>query len=332
MEYILNKSLVKTTNNFKINDFIIDLDIKESDFNDYLINTNQININTSIKNNFNSKIGLKTNKYKNIDVNINKSINKPIIIKYNFNDNDYLSSKINININNNINTDIIILFNSTKEAFLNTKITINSNDNSKSNISIINLLNDESKSFIAIENYLKDKSKSNINFIELGGKVKVSNYYSKLNEKSSENNFNSLYIGKNNDKLDLNYYINNNNKNTISNMNIVGVLKDNSYKAFKGIIDFSKDSKKSIGKELENCILLSDKVISKSLPILLCHEEDVNGSHGVSTGKIDNEQLFYIMSRGISEEDAKKLIINANFNNIINNINDKKIKELIIKK
>jgi Fe-S cluster assembly scaffold protein SufB len=63
--------------------------------------------------------------------------------------------------------------------------------------------------------------------------------------------------------------------------------------------------------------------------MLLCHEEDVEGTHGVSTGKIDEDKLFYLMSRGINEKDAKKLIINANYNLVIDNILDEDIKKLI---
>ena len=72
---------------------------------------------------------------------------------------------------------------------------------------------------------------------------------------------------------------------------------------------------------------MSDKAKSKSLPVLLCGEEDVEGSHGVSSGKVDESKLFYLMSRGFSEKQAKRLIISANLTKIINNIPDELIKE-----
>ena len=64
--------------------------------------------------------------------------------------------------------------------------------------------------------------------------------------------------------------------------------------------------------------------------MLLCHEDDVNGEHGVSSGKIDPKKLYYILTKGISYEDARKLIIKANFNNIINEIPDEELQEKII--
>ena len=72
-------------------------------------------------------------------------------------------------------------------------------------------------------------------------------------------------------------------------------------------------------------MILDDNAKSKSLPMLLCHEEDVEGEHGVSSGKIDENKIFYIMTKGISEEEAKRLIVKANFNKIIKEIDDVKL-------
>lgn len=310
MEYILNKSPIRTTNNFKVNDFKIDLDIKETDFNSF--EYKNIDIKTEIRNNLESKIGLPASKYLYVEC-IGNDLG---YLTYNF-DNNYLASEIHIN------SDMIIIFKG-DNAFLNTKIVIDSNKDN--NITIINLTSKDSKSFISIENTVDKGIKSTINFIELGGIVKVSNYYSINN---GENYFNSLYLGKNTDKIDMNYYMGLNEKNSISNINVQGSLSDKSYKSFKGTIDFYEGSSKSIGKEIENCILLSEEAISRSLPVLLCHEEDVEGAHGVSTGKIDEDKLFYLMSRGISEKESKKLIINANYNTIIDNIPDEKVKDII---
>ena len=69
-------------------------------------------------------------------------------------------------------------------------------------------------------------------------------------------------------------------------------------------------------------MILSNKAKSKSLPMLLCHEEDVNGEHGISSGKLDENMIFYIMTKGISYDDAKRLIVKANFNGIIKSINN----------
>ena len=328
MKYILNETPLKTTNNFRINNITVDLDIKETDFNDYTFSTEKdLIINKEIKHGFNSKIGLERDKYLYVDITPKKRIDDLLIINYTFDSNNYLTSHININLDYDLNT--IICFRGT--GFLNFNLTVNSKENINSNISIVNLTTDESTSLVAIENSVNTNSNIITNYIDLRGKLRISNYYSDLNKEKSNSSFNTIYIGNKDERLDMNYYVKNNNKNTVSNMLFQGALLDNSYKSLKGTIDFIEGSSKSKGEENENCILLSDKCKSRSLPMLLCHEEDVVGSHGMSSGKIDNEKLFYLMSKGISEEEAKKLIIKANFkivldyilnNDIINEIEE----------
>ena len=124
----------------------------------------------------------------------------------------------------------------------------------------------------------------------------------------------------------MNYYIGLISPNSTANMESQGALNDYAKKNYKGTIDLISGCKKSSGSELENCVLLSDTAKSKSLPMLLCTEEDVSGSHGVSTGKIDKEKIFYLMSKGLNKSDAIKLIVCANFNKILKNINDEEVK------
>ena len=223
----------------------------------------------------------------------------------------------------------IICFRGNIDSFLNLKLTVNSKENINSSITLVNLTKEDSINLIAIENMVNTNSSITTNYIDLCGKLRISNYYSDLFKENSKSYFNTIYIGNNNDRLDMNYYTKNNNKNTISNMLFEGALLDNSYKSLKGTIDFTKGSSKSKGNENENCILLSNTCKSKSLPMLLCNEEDVVGSHGMSSGKIDKNKLFYLMSKGIDEEEAKRLIIKANFKKVLDNILDDSIKNEI---
>jgi hypothetical protein len=64
--------------------------------------------------------------------------------------------------------------------------------------------------------------------------------------------------------------------------------------------------------------------------MLLCSEEEVEGNHSSSAGKIENKELFYIMSRGFSLKEAQKLIVKAKFNKIIENIYDDGLKAKIL--
>lgn len=108
---------------------------------------------------------------------------------------------------------------------------------------------------------------------------------------------------------------------------------DQSQKNFRGTIEFQKGCKGSKGREEEYAMLLSGKARSKALPLLLCDEEEIEGSHAASAGRIDENSLFYVMSRGYGELQAKKLIIEAEWNPLLDGIEDpvfrEEIKELL---
>lgn len=328
MKYILNKTPLRTNEGYKLNDLKIDLDIpKITEFSNF--STNYDKINYFYSNSFSSDIGLNFDKNYKLDINITRSRKEPIILEYNFSKEKILVNEISITLNENIACDFIIKYKSDYEIFNNVKINIKLNKNSKLNLSVVNLINEESSNFLEISSDVYDNSSLLINYVDLGGKLRVSNIKSNLLGKKANYNLNSFYLGLNNDRIDINYYLACKEKNTNGVINLEGALSDHSLKSFKGTIDFMDGSSKSNGEENENCILLSDTCKSLSLPMLLCHEEDVSGAHGVSSGKIDDDKLFYLMSRGITEKDAKKLIITSNFNKIIKNIPIENIKKEI---
>ena len=326
MEYILNESPYKTTNNFKINNIKVDIDLPTIEDIKRFDNKNikQEIINNSLDN----KIGLPINKYLNIDMNLDYSKE---VLEYSFDkDNSSLIANINISIKEHTVNEIYLILKSIDDSNHFSFININTSLKDTSlNLTVINLLNKNSNSFISYNNKVDKKSLLINNHLDIGGNIKVNNYYSELIGEYSDNIINTLYLGKDNNILDYNYHIKSISPYSTSNIRTEGILDDESYKQHKGIIDFIEGSYKSKGEELENCLLLSDKAISKSSPLLMCHEEDVEGSHGVSTGKIDKDKLFYLMSRGYDLKEAKKIIIHANFNKIIGSILDTDIRNMI---
>ena len=329
MKCILNEIPIKTTNNFNINDLKIDLDIPNNlEFKEF--KTKNIDIKYNIINSFNSKVGLNFDKALDITIDIKDKIEENIELLYEFNNNDTLIDNININFYENSKANIIIKYKSldNNKHFHHLKENLNVSNNCYGNITIINMLNNNSTNIIAIENKTNDNSKITHNIIDLGSNTKINNIYTETYN-NSENYLNNIYLGIN-DIVDMNYNYINKGVNSINIIESQGVLDNKSIKKFRGTIDFIQGSKKSIGKENENCILLSDDSVSSSVPILLCGEEDVIGTHSISSGKIDDDKLFYLMSRGLDINESKKLIILSNFNKIINNIPDNNLKDEII--
>lgn len=328
-EYILNETPIKTTNNFKMNNINLNLDLSGNDnFKDFKI-INGDNLDIKINKNggiLTSKIGLEFNKSYVIDITVKKDIhiNEPVYLTYEFKDDDLLVDNINITYEENSKADFILKYVSLDNGkhIHQLKENIKASKASNGSISIINLLNKDSYNFIAIDGSINNEAIIKHNIFDLGATVNLSNVDLDLKDYKASHYLNSLYIGTGKDVIDINYYIKNIGQKSINNINTKGALLNNSIKHFKGIIDFIEGAKDAVGKEQENCILLSDNCISRSLPMLLCHEENVDGAHGVSSGKIDEEKLFYLMSRGFSKEEALKLIIKASFSEIVNNVND----------
>ena len=77
-------------------------------------------------------------------------------------------------------------------------------------------------------------------------------------------------------------------------------------------------------------MLLSNKAKSIALPMLLCSEEEVEGNHSSSAGKIGEKELFYIMSRGFELKEAMKLLVRAKFNQILEKVNNQELKDQIL--
>lgn len=350
--HFLNETTVRTSVNYGINNIKVEFDLpdenKQKTFENFSISTDEIdkmNIKISDEGNekeFSSKIGLSFKKYKKIVIDIpdNTEIKNTVLLDFLFNeDNNYLVDNIKINIGKNAKANFIIHYYSddfilsesqdkTKNEninFHNLLLETNIGDNGECNIICANLLNDDANSFLAFENILNENSRLAHTIVDLGGKNKISNYNSKLVGNCSFNNIKNVYLGAKNDIIDINYNIEAIGKSTKCIIESQGALIDSAKKNFKGIIDFKEGSTKSIGKENENCLILSDKARSRSLPVLLCHEEDVNGEHGVSSGKPDKQKMFYIMSKGISYSDARKLLVKANFSNLLNDIENESL-------
>lgn len=135
----------------------------------------------------------------------------------------------------------------------------------------------------------------------------------KADEKGDGASFDSTlaYRVGGNGKFDVNYEAVQSGKKTRSNIISNGVLYGKAEKVFRGTIDFKEGSSGSKGVEREDVLLMDETVVNRSLPIILCHEEDVEGEHGATIGKINDEQLFYMNSRGLPEREVYKLLADA---------------------
>lgn len=215
------------------------------------------------------------------------------------------------------------------EIFHNGVTKVFAGENSEINIIKIQRMNNNAVHLDSNLAVVSRDAKVNWVTIEMGSNINVTNYMSDLDEENSKADIYSAYFVDGDRRQDLYYTANHKGRRSQSNMIIKGVLKDRSKKVFRGNIDFKRGSSKSKGSQEENVLLLSPDVKTDSVPMLLCQEEDVDGAHAASVGKIDESKMFYLMSRGFSEHDAKKLVIEAEFSPIFDRVPDENLKEIL---
>ena len=344
-EIKLNETPVRTARNFNINNIKIEnVDIPEvlEKFEnvELIYNSSELDINSNIEK-LNLKYGLgdffknqisEKSNYK-LKVNFNNKKNEDFQINFKFNQkNQNLVEHIEFTANENTKTNVIIKYEceSGENFYHNGVIKTLAKSNSTINVIIINFMNEVSNNFLSIENNIESNSNVNYYIIDFGAKNSITNYYSNLFGLKSINKLNTIYLGKNEQLFDLNYIAELYGKESNIDIEVQGALTDSAKKHFKGTIDFKKGCKKAIGNENENCMLLSEKAKSLALPMLLCQEEEVEGNHSSSAGKIGEKELFYIMSRGFERKEALKLMVRAKFNKIIQEIKNDNIKERIL--
>lgn len=155
---------------------------------------------------------------------------------------------------------------------------------------------------------------------ELSGKRAYLNCKTDLTGEKSNFDISVIYFGDEKRKIDIGIVADHQGKKTQSRIEAHGALLDASEKIFRGTIDFKRGSSGSKGREEETTMLLGPHVRNRTAPLILCAEEDVDGRHAASIGRVDESRLFYLMSRGLSEPEAKKLLIEAAFSPVMTKI------------
>lgn len=265
----------------------------------------------------------------------NQKTKEPVFIEYDLKDGQNIINDNNVIIaEEGSESTFIFRYDSVdhSESFHNGLIRIYGKKDATINLVKVQSLSDESTHLHGCICKLEENAKVNFILIELGGKSSATNVCTDLKGDNSSITIRTVYLGDKERVLDINYLVNHYGKETMSDIEVKGALLNKGKKTFRGTIDFKKGSRRSVGKEEEYAVLLSKDVKNKSVPVLLCTEDDVSGEHAASAGKIDENKLFYLMSRGLREEEAKRLIVEANISPILDLIPDDNTKAEIYDK
>ncbi|MDA9062827.1 Fe-S cluster assembly protein SufD [Candidatus Pelagibacter sp.] len=271
--------------------------------------------------------------YIRITVKENYSLNKPLVI-YNITTKDLKSTVLNLK------TDIILEKNSSLRL-------INLfDDNSENNF--INIVQnfDIAKDAI-LKNYKIDhKINSNIkycynninleknsiseNFILSTGSKFIKNEVNcNLNDEYSSAFINGIINLTNSQHHEIKTNINHLAENTKSYQLIKSVLNDNAKGIYQGKIYVDSKAQKTNGYQLSKALLLNENTEFDGKPELEIYADDVKCSHGATSGNLDEDAIFYLMSRGLSHQQSKELLINGFLIDAVEKITDEEIKDLI---
>ena len=289
--------------------------------------------NFSVKNSLVNLNNAFSNKYYKILVKKGYSIKKPLII-YHLTNEKMKSKNINLRLDfeleENSSLKLIDFFNDiTGKNFMNIFYNFKlKNDSILKNYKIDKSLNQNLK--YSFNNIDQEKNSISETFIFSAG----SNYFKNeincnLGGEYSSAFINGIFSLKNNQQHEIRSTVNHLVENTKSFQLIKSVLGKNSKAAYQGRIHVDSKAQKTDGYQLSKAILLDETSEFNAKPELEIYADDVKCSHGSASGSLNEDSIFYLMSRGLNYKQSKELLINGFMLDVVEKITDSEIKNLI---
>ena len=274
-----------------------------------------------------------SNKYYKILIKKNYILKKPLII-YHFTNDKMKSKNINLRLDfkleQNSSLRLIDFFNDTSDKnFLNILYNFDlDEDSSLKNYKIDKSINKNLK--YSFNNIEQKKNSISETFIFSAG----SNYFKNEINCNLKGQYSSAFVNgifslKENQQHEIRSTINHLVENTKSYQLIKSVLGKNSKAAYQGRIYVDSKAQKTDGYQLSKAILLDETSEFNAKPELEIYADDVKCSHGSASGSLNENSIFYLMSRGLNYKQSKELLINGFMLEVVEKITDSEIKNLI---
>ncbi len=295
---------------------------------DFELNNNCSNINSLI--NLNNAFVDKSFK---IVIKENYSFKKPLVI-YHYTNKKIKSKNINLRIDfileKNSSLKLIDVLNDLSEKnFINTFYSFKLNQDAILKNYKIDFKNNGNikYSFTNIEQ--EKNSLSEIFIVSSGSDFNKNEINCNLNGKYSSAFVNGLFSLNKKKHHEIKTIINHLNENTKSYQLIKSVLENDARAVYQGKIFVNSEAQKTDGYQLSKAILLDETTEFNAKPELEIYADDVKCSHGSASGSLNENSIFYLMSRGLNYKEAKELLINGFLLDVIEKITDSEIKNLI---
>lgn len=223
----------------------------------------------------------------------------------------------------------VFLAENATESFLNNVTEVIVEDNAK--LTIDKLQNETEGNFHISSEYVKQDKNSNfkINTITLNGGLVRNDLFIDVDGENVETHLNGTYVLKGNQHVDNHTTVDHLKANCESNEMYKGVVDESATAVFNGKVFVRQDAQKINAYQSNGNVLLSDSASVNSKPELEIYADDVKCSHGSTTGQLDEEAIYYLRARGISEKSAKALMVTAFIGDVIEKIDNETVVEYV---
>uniref|UniRef100_UPI004047ADD8 SufD family Fe-S cluster assembly protein n=1 Tax=Aliarcobacter sp. TaxID=2321116 RepID=UPI004047ADD8 len=264
-------------------------------------------------------------------ITINKNIAEPIFLIHKIKENEtFFTNSLKIEVAKDIKAQVVEVFvSSSKNSAYSVNRTFELDENSS--LEYVKVQDfDVSNSFI-FNSYVQQKESSTLDFtnFEYGNGYILNNYINNINNENITYNLNALVKLQDDTTCSNLIKTVHNAKNSLSNINYKHSLKDSSKAVFKAKSIVNETAIGTKAFQNTNTILLSDDAVIFAQPHLEIYIDELEASHGATTGTLDKEQLLYLEARGIPKELAYDMLLKAFEEKIAHNIKDEIIKEFI---
>ena len=243
-----------------------------------------------------------------------------------------INNRVYILLEEEAEAEIVEIFLSDENAsyWNNIHTFIELKEKSKLNHYKIQLESSESVHFSSTNLDCKKSSIYNGFLLSLGGLVSRMETTGSINESKIECNVKGLYIGKKSQVHDITNLMQHKHAQSKSNQHVKGILDNASKGIFQGKVKVFQDAQKTNAYQFNQNLLLSENAEVNTKPELEIYADDVKCSHGVTTGELDKEMLFYLRSRGLTLDESRNLLIEGFINELMEDIKNKEIKRKLL--
>jgi len=185
---------------------------------------------------------------------------------------------------------------------------------------VVNGLSKSDFSFLNNFYLLEAGARLNVYEVSYGGGVLASYHMGVAAGEESRTVFEPVFMAYGDSKIDLQYIARVKSARSQAIIDGTGVVMDRGHSIFRGTVDLKKGSRGATGKEHSSVMVLSREARTDAIPSLLVDENEVNASHAATVGSLDEEKIFYLMSRGLTREEALKFIIKGTFDPVLGKV------------